>query len=74
MTAEAGHRVGLSAGAQVVHVAAGPLDGRAVAALRASRPDVILLVGGTDGGDGEVLLHNARRLGTSRLRVPVVVA
>jgi hypothetical protein len=45
-----------------------------VAALRGARPDVILLVGGTDGGDGEVLLHNARRLATSRLRVPVVVA
>jgi uncharacterized protein (TIGR01319 family) len=74
VTAEAGHRVGLSAGAQVVHVAAGPLDGRAVAAVRASRPDVVLLVGGTDGGDGEVLLHNARRLGTSRLRTPVVLA
>ncbi|GAA3960178.1 glutamate mutase L [Actinoplanes auranticolor] len=74
VTAEAGHRVGLSAGAQVVHVAAGRLDGRAVAALRAARPDVILLVGGTDGGDGEVLLHNAGRLGTSRLRVPVVLA
>nr|WP_296074445.1 glutamate mutase L [uncultured Actinoplanes sp.] len=74
VTAEAGHRVGLSAGAQVVHVAAGPLDGRAVAALRASRPDVILLVGGTDGGDGSVLLHNAHRLSTSRLRVPVVIA
>ena len=74
VTAEAGHRVGLSAGAQVVHVAAGPLDGPAVAALRGSRPDVILLVGGTDGGDGEVLLHNAGRLARSRLRVPVVVA
>ncbi|WP_127500828.1 glutamate mutase L [Actinoplanes solisilvae] len=74
VTAEAGHRVGLSAGARVVHVAAGPLDGRAVTALRESRPDVILLVGGTDGGDGEVLLHNAGRLATSRLRVPVVVA
>jgi hypothetical protein len=35
---------------------------------------VILLVGGTDGGDGEVLLHNAHRLATSRLRLPVVVA
>jgi uncharacterized protein (TIGR01319 family) len=74
VTAEAGHRVGLSAGAQVVHVAAGRLDGAGVAGLRAARPDVILLVGGTDGGDGEVLLHNARRLATSRLRVPVVVA
>nr|WP_221377553.1 glutamate mutase L [Actinoplanes polyasparticus] len=74
VTAEAGHRVGLSAGARVVHVAAGLLDGRAVAALRETRPDVILLAGGTDGGDGEVLLHNARRLGASRLRAPVVVA
>ena len=74
VTAEAGHRVGLSAGAQVVHVAAGRLDGRAIAALRAARPDVILLVGGTDGGDEETLLHNARRLATSRTRTPVVVA
>jgi uncharacterized protein (TIGR01319 family) len=74
VTAEAGHRVGLSAGAQVVHVAAGRLDRVAVAALRAARPDVILLVGGTDGGDGDVLLHNAGRLARSRLRLPVVVA
>ena len=74
VTAEAGHRVGLSAGAQVVHVAAGLLGGAAIAELRAARPDVILLVGGTDGGDGDVLLHNARRLATSRLRLPVVVA
>jgi uncharacterized protein (TIGR01319 family) len=74
VTAEAGHRVGLSAGAQVVHVAAGRLDGRAIAALRAARPDVILLVGGTDGGDGETLLHNAGRLATARRRTPVVVA
>ncbi len=74
VTAEAGHRVGLSAGARVVHVAAGPLSGAAVAALRAARPDVILLVGGTDGGDGEVLLHNAARLAANRLRIPVVVA
>jgi uncharacterized protein (TIGR01319 family) len=74
VTAEAGHRVGLSAGAQVVHVAAGPLDGSGLAALRAARPDVLLLVGGTDGGDGSVLLHNARRLAGARLRAPVVLA
>ncbi|MEU8816969.1 glutamate mutase L [Actinoplanes sp. NPDC048796] len=74
VTAEAGHRVGLSAGAQVVHVAAGPLDKSGMSELRESRPDVILLVGGTDGGDGDVLLHNARRLGNARIRVPVVVA
>jgi hypothetical protein len=55
-------------------VAAGRLDGTAVDALRASRPDVILLVGGTDGGDADTLLGNARRLATSRLRTPVVLA
>jgi uncharacterized protein (TIGR01319 family) len=74
VTAQAGHRVGLSAGARVVHVAAGPLDGAALAALRAARPDVVLLVGGTDGGDGDVLLHNANRLARARWRVPVVAA
>jgi uncharacterized protein (TIGR01319 family) len=74
VTAQAGHRVGLSAGAQVVHVAAGLLDGAGVGALRAARPDVILLVGGTDGGDGDVLRHNAARLAAARVRVPVVVA
>lgn len=74
VTAEAGHRVGLSAGARVCHVSAGPLDGEGVAALRASRPDIVLLVGGTDGGNGEILLHNAQRLASARLRRPVVVA
>ena len=61
VTAEAGHRVGLSAGARVVHVAAGPMDDAAFAALLDARPDVVLLVGGTDGGNAEVLLHNAER-------------
>ncbi|MEV7231172.1 glutamate mutase L [Polymorphospora sp. NPDC051019] len=74
VTAQAGARVGLSAGARVVHVAAGRLDAAGLSALRAARPDVVLLVGGTDGGDAEVLVHNAGRLARARWRVPVVVA
>ncbi len=74
VTAEAGQRVGLSAGARVVHVAAGRLGRAEVGALRAAAPDVVLLVGGTDGGDADVLVHNAARLAGTRLRVPVVVA
>ncbi|MFJ8579809.1 glutamate mutase L [Micromonospora sp. NPDC093277] len=74
VTAQAGRRVGLSAGANVVHVAAGRLGGADLAALRAARPDVVLLVGGTDGGDAEVLSHNATRLAKARWRVPVVLA
>jgi uncharacterized protein (TIGR01319 family) len=74
VTAEAGRRVGLSAGARVVHVAAGPLDRAGLAAVRAERPDVVLLVGGTDGGEADVLRHNAARLAAARIRLPVVVA
>jgi uncharacterized protein (TIGR01319 family) len=74
VSAEAGQRVALTAGARVVHVAAGRLAGPEVTALRAARPDVVLLVGGTDGGDAEVLSHNASRLAAGRLRVPVVLA
>ena len=74
VTARAGRRVGLSAGADVVHVAAGRLGRAELAALRAARPDVVLLVGGTDGGDAETLTHNATRLARARWRVPVVLA
>ncbi|HTF08309.1 MAG TPA: glutamate mutase L, partial [Asanoa sp.] len=61
-------------GAKVVHVATGELSGAGLAQLRAARPDVLLLVGGTDGGDEKVLLHNAKRLAVNRVRVPVVLA
>ena len=74
VTAEAGYRVGLSAGAKVVHVAYGPMTGPDVADLRAAAPDIVLLVGGTDGGNADVLLHNARRLARARIRAAVVLA
>jgi len=74
VTAEAGYLVGLSAGARVVHVAAGRLDVAGIAALVDSRPDVVLLVGGTDNGDTEVIVHNGDRIARSHLRCPVVVA
>jgi hypothetical protein len=74
VTAEAGHRVGLSAGARVVHVAAGPMGDDDLDALLAARPDVVLLVGGTDGGNAEILRHNAGVIAARRLTVPVVLA
>ncbi len=76
VTADAGFRVGLSAGAKVVHVACGPLDDAALTALAADRPDIILLVGGTDGGNADVIRHNAALLARAPLppSVPIVVA
>jgi uncharacterized protein (TIGR01319 family) len=84
VTAEAGRRVGLSAGARVVHTATGRLDQAGLAALSSAHPDLVLLVGGTDGGDEEVLRHNAHLLSSPRplpaadtaphLACPVVLA
>jgi uncharacterized protein (TIGR01319 family) len=65
ISAEAGHRAALSAGARVVHVAAGVLGAAALAALRGAEPDVVLLVGGTDGGEASVLRANATALASS---------
>ena len=74
ISAEAGHRAALSAGARVVHVAAGRLDDAALTTLRAVAPDVVLLVGGTDGGEASVLRHNAGALAGADWSVPVVLA
>jgi uncharacterized protein (TIGR01319 family) len=74
VTAEAGRRVALSSGGRVVHVASGGLDEAKLAALRESRPDVLLLVGGTDGGNAEVLLSCAKVVAGAAWRGPVVVA
>ncbi len=71
VTAEAGRRVALSSGGRVVAVTSYDVE---VPALRQSRPDVVLLVGGTDGGNAEVLLDNAAALARARWPGPVVVA
>lgn len=74
VTAEAGRRVALTSGGRVVHVSSGGLDEESVGALGAASPDVVLLLGGTDGGNSEVLLLSARTLAGVRWSGPVVVA
>src|SRR3954454_8971866 len=74
ISAEAGHRAALSAGARVVHVAAGVLNAAGLAAVRAAEPDVVLLVGGTDAGEASVLRANAGVLAGADWSVPVVLA
>ena len=74
VTAEAGRRVALSSGGKVVLVLSGGLDAGKLADLRASEPDVVLLVGGTDGGNAEVLEGDADFLARTPWPGPVVVA
>ena len=74
VTAEAGRRVALSSGGKVVLVLHGGLDAHKLAALRQTEPDVVLLVGGTDGGNAEVLEGDAAFLSAAPWAGPVVVA
>jgi uncharacterized protein (TIGR01319 family) len=74
VTAEAGRRVALSSGGKVVLVLHGGLDADKLAELRQAEPDVVLLVGGTDGGNAEVLEGDAAFLSRVPWSGPVVVA
>ena len=74
VTAEAGARVATSSGGRVVHIASGVLDAAATSRLAATSPDVVLLVGGTDGGNTRVLRANAAALTRAKVGLPVVLA
>jgi uncharacterized protein (TIGR01319 family) len=74
VTAEAGRRVALSSGGRVVAVLSGGLDAQRYADLRDAEPDVVLLVGGTDGGNSSQLVGDADFLAAARWTGPVVVA
>ena len=74
VTAEAGRRVALSSGGRVVGVIAGGMSGTGYAELWDAEADVVLLVGGTDGGNAEALIQAAAQLAAHEWRAPVVVA
>jgi len=73
VTAEAGRRVALSSGGKVVAVAPREVHGALQRSLDLTRPDVVLLVGGTDGGNTEALVDGARAVATTWTG-PVVIA
>jgi uncharacterized protein (TIGR01319 family) len=62
LSAEAGRIAALGAGAKLVGSLSYRLTADDVSALGRQRPDIILLTGGTDGGERETLLANARSL------------
>jgi uncharacterized protein (TIGR01319 family) len=75
VTAEAGRRVALSSGGKVVAVLGRTSPEASFDELdRTTRPDVVLLTGGTDDGDEEGILDGARRMAASGWRGPVVIA
>lgn len=74
LTAEAARQAALGAGAKLVGAFAYRLTGADVAQIAALAPDLLLLCGGTDGGDSETIVRNARALAQSDLACPIVAA
>ena len=74
LTVEAANQAALGAGAKLIGSWSFKLRDHALAEIQAHRPDMILLTGGTDGGDANTILHNARMLADSALTIPIVVA
>jgi len=74
LTAEAARQAALGAGAKLVGTFAYRLTENDLEKITALAPDIVLLAGGTDGGNMEVVLHNAAALGASRLACPIVYA
>jgi uncharacterized protein (TIGR01319 family) len=74
LTAEAARQAALGAGAKLVGSFAYRLTQSDLRKITALAPDIVLLAGGTDGGNMDVVLHNAAALGGSSLSCPMVYA
>ncbi len=74
LTAEAAKRACLGAGAIVKNVYSHHLTKKEIKDLVESDIDIILLAGGTNGGNKECIIHNATKLAQSSISVPIIVA
>ena len=74
LTAEAAKRAALGAGARVLKVYSYELTLTEIQEIKNSDLDIILLAGGTDGGNKECIIHNAKMLAENEVKLPIVVA
>lgn len=74
LTAEAAKRAALGAGARVLKTYSYELTNIEMKEIKKSDIDIILLAGGTDGGNKECVIHNAKMIVKHGINIPVVVA
>lgn len=74
LTSEAAKRAALGAGAKVVKTYAYELTYDDTEEIARLAPDILLLCGGTDGGNRACVEHNARMVAQMDYRCPVVMA
>jgi uncharacterized protein (TIGR01319 family) len=74
LSSEAAKRAALGAGAKIVGHFSYDLTQSEMKQIEEICPDLILLAGGTDGGNVKAIIHNASRLSDSKITAPIVVA
>lgn len=74
LTAEAAKRAALGAGARVIKTFSHHLNNSELEEIKKSDADMILLAGGTDGGNYKAITYNAEMIAKHQLEIPIVVA
>ncbi len=74
LTSKASRMAASSAGAKVVKTYSYELSAEEQDEIKDINPDIILLSGGTDGGNKEVIIHNAKKLAEIDAPLSVIVA
>jgi uncharacterized protein (TIGR01319 family) len=74
LTAEAARQAALGAGARLIASFAYQLTRSDIDKITELAPDIVLLAGGTDGGNTEVICGNAAMLARATIHCPIIVA
>ena len=74
MTARAAKEAALGAGAVLHHVTAGPISALDLEKVKGIAPNIILLAGGVDYGERQIILDNAEKLAGLNLAIPLIYA
>ena len=74
LTAEAAKQASLGAGAKIMKVYSYQLTEDDAEEIKELSPDIFLLTGGTDGGNKDIIIENAKVLASIQADFPVVIA
>ncbi len=74
LTAKAARQASLGAGAKVIKTYSYELTEKDLQEIDEINPDICLLTGGTDGGNKENIVFNAKMLANSKRNFPIIIA
>lgn len=74
LTVEAGKRAALGAGARVLKTYSYELTNQEISEIKKLNVDIILLSGGTDGGNKKTIIENAEKVAQYFSDIPIIVA